>query len=98
MNVRFSLAEFRASEDAGGVDPNGAFISVPLDNPSPTHASDTESHVGNAKVEPATPLSEGMFQIYTYFMPRTATQCTSSTVSPAAYCLPKGKDGATNFP
>jgi Tfp pilus tip-associated adhesin PilY1 len=94
-NVRFSLAEFRN----GSPDPNGAYISVPLDNPSPAHATDTEAHVGNAKIEPATPLAEGMFQIYTYFMPRTSSNCsTASPVDPPAYCLPKGRDGTTNFP
>src|SRR5262249_9573281 len=84
--------------DPSGHDPNGAFISVPLDNPSPTHANDTESHVGNASSEPATPLSEGMFQIYTYFMPRTGTNCPTATLATPTYCLPKGYNGTANFP
>jgi Tfp pilus tip-associated adhesin PilY1 len=93
-NIRFGLAEFRNN----ATDPNGAFVSVAVDNPTPAHASDTEARVGNAAIEPWEPLAEGMFQIYTYLMPRTATQCASASPSTPTYCLPKGNDGLTNFP
>src|SRR6185436_5844929 len=81
-NIRFGLAEFRNNS----TDPNGAYVSVAIENPSPAHASDTEAHVGNASIEPWEPLAEGMFQLYTYFMSRDVAN------------IPLGKDGLTKFP
>jgi hypothetical protein len=81
-NIRFGLAEFRNN----ATDPNGAYVSVEIANPSPAHASDTEAHVGNAAIEPWEPLAEGLFQIYTYFMSRDIAN------------VPFGKDGLTKFP
>ena len=73
-NVRFGSAAFREAVDAGGVDPNGGFISEDLGRSNPNHAAQLESSIANEtpRNTDGTPLSETLFQIYTYWMPRVA--------------------------
>jgi hypothetical protein len=73
-NVRFGSAAFREADDAAGVDPNGGFISEDLGRSNPNHAAQLESSIANENPRDTdgTPLSETLFQIYTYWMPRDA--------------------------
>lgn len=84
--LRFGLASFRAADDAAGVDPNGGYMSVAINDPSPSHAANLEAKIGNTKLDAAKPLSETLFQLYTYLMPRDSS------------ALPVGQDDATQFP
>jgi hypothetical protein len=84
--LRFGLARFRAAADAASEDPNGGYISVAVNDPSPAHAANLEAAVGNTQLLDAKPLSETDFQLYTYLKPRDATQ------------IPLGADGVTSFP
>jgi len=69
--IRFGLAEFRDTEDAGDIDPNGGYISVEIADSSPAHAADLEASVGNTQDGEAGPLAEAFFTIYSYYQSRT---------------------------
>ncbi|HZO08835.1 MAG TPA: hypothetical protein VFC77_05620, partial [Myxococcota bacterium] len=88
-NVRFSLAYYRDLEDVAGVDPNGACIVEDLGRSNLNHAAQLEAAVKNAKLNSlsveATPLSESLFHVYTYWMARTSAN------------TPVGVDGTTHF-
>ncbi len=95
--VRFGLAEFRLS--GGSNDPNGGYVRVPVNDyntPSytlplasgsltGTHQQQLDAAINVLEGETWTPLGETLFQLYTYFMSRTATN------------RPHGVNGAT-FP
>jgi type IV pilus assembly protein PilY1 len=94
-NVRFGLAGFRDPLDAGGVDPNGGYVSADLDRDNPNHAAELESAIKNAIIAKdsgppiveleGTPLSEALFQIYTYWMPHLQATVPAD--------MPLGEDG-----
>ncbi len=86
--LRFGLGVLRLAADAGSVDPNGGYIAAAVDDNTPAHAADLEAHIGNTKInDPGTPLTEAVFQYYTYLMPRTNGS------------IPYGKGGPpTRFP
>ena len=71
--LRFGLGLFRDAGRGGQpkVDPNGGFVAAAIDDNTPAHAADLEAHIGNTKNDDGTPLSEAVFQFYTYLMPRT---------------------------
>ena len=79
-NVRFGLATFRSGS-------HGGFVTVPIDAYS---VNRTALNSGIASLDPDgnTPLGETLFQLYTYFMSRSAT----------ASNRPLGQDGSTRFP
>jgi hypothetical protein len=89
-NVRFGHAVFREPADLDSEDPNGGFLAEDLGRANPSHAAELEASISIATVNTldveATPLSETLFQLYTYWMPRDATQ------------LPPGKDPTAKFP
>ena len=84
--LRFGLAIFREPEDALDEDPNGGFVAAAVDDNTPAHAADLEAHIGNTRLYGATPLSETVFQLYTYLMSRTVAN------------IPYGDDTVTQFP
>jgi type IV pilus assembly protein PilY1 len=79
-NVRFGLATFRSGS-------HGGFVSVPIDAYS---ANRTALNAGITSLDPSgnTPLGETLFQLYTYFMSRSAT----------ATNRPLGQNLSTRFP
>jgi type IV pilus assembly protein PilY1 len=77
-NVRFALANFRSAADALGEDPNGGFISEDLGRANPNHAAELEASIKNAVIADETPLAETLFQLYTYWMARTAADIPTS--------------------
>jgi type IV pilus assembly protein PilY1 len=79
--VRFGLAAFREPRDASGVDPNGGYLQVGIDDHTPAHASDLEAAINNAKADTWTPLGESLFQVYTYFMGRSSGQQPTGATS-----------------
>jgi type IV pilus assembly protein PilY1 len=89
-NVRFALAWYRDTEDAASEDPNGGYLKEDLGRSNPSHAAELEAAMKNTDVNStsveATPLSESLFQIYTYWMSRDTAD------------IPKGADGTTRFP
>ena len=89
-NVRFALAWYRDTEDAAAKDPNGGYLKEDLGRSNPNHAAELEAKIKNTDVNSttveATPLSESLFQIYTYWMSRDAAD------------IPTGADGVTKFP
>src|SRR5262245_7671565 len=89
-NVRFSLAYYRSPEDINSIDPNGACVVQDLGRSNPNHAAQLEPAIDNAKLNSktveATPLSESLFQIYTFWMSRNPSE------------IPLGNDGVTKFP
>jgi hypothetical protein len=95
-NLRFGMAQFR-SPGLGGDDPNGGYVAIGVGRNQPTHAANMEAAIKVLKDDNWAPVSESIFQLYTYLMPRTATACPSSLSTPT-YCRPMGNDGATNFP
>jgi hypothetical protein len=68
--VRFGLAQFVSTE-------HGGFVKVPV-GPYSTNASTLESAINTLDPSTGTPLSETLFKLYTYFMPRG----TTSTLRP----------------
>jgi type IV pilus assembly protein PilY1 len=72
--VRFGLSVFREPMDATGTDPNGGYAEVAIDDQTPAHASDLEASIANSKADTWTPLSETLFQLYTYFMSRDSSE------------------------
>lgn len=89
-NVRFGLAYYRAPGDLLSLDPNGACMVEDLGRSNPNHAAQLEAAIKNVTLNSplveATPLSESLFQIYTYWMSRTPAD------------IPFGDDGVTKFP
>ena len=95
--VRFGLAEFRLS--GGSDDPNGGYVRVPVNDYNTasytlplasgtltgTHQQQLDAAINVLEGETWTPLGETLFQLYTYFMSRTAAD------------RPKGVNGTT-FP
>ncbi len=79
--VRFGLAQFRE-----GNDPTGGFMVVPIDDYTSSQDAALDAAITSIDPETWTPLSESMFQIYTYFMSRDTAW------------LPTGIDGTTKFP
>jgi type IV pilus assembly protein PilY1 len=89
-NVRFGVANYRDSADAAGEDPTGGFVVEDLGRSNPNHAAELEAAIKNATVNDpdneATPLSESLFQIYSFWMSRVEAD------------IPLGADGSTRFP
>ena len=79
--VRFGLASFREPRDLAGLDPNGGYFQVGIDDNTPAHASDLEASISNEKADTATPLGEALFQVYTYFMGRAPGQQANGAIS-----------------
>jgi type IV pilus assembly protein PilY1 len=86
--VRFGLAQFRRSGSSG--DPNGGFVAVPindysstytLNGVSRTHGEHLDFVIDDLTGESWTPLSESLFQVYTYFHGRSVTQRPAPAVS-----------------
>jgi hypothetical protein len=73
-NVRFGVAHFREAADAALEDPNGGYVSADLGRSNPSHAAELEAAIKNATVNSTvtemTPLSETLFQAYTFWMSR----------------------------
>ncbi len=80
--VRFGMAQYRR-----GGDPNGGYVTVPiedyldntgnpnvytLDGVSQSHGQHLDDAIQSLTGEAWTPLAETLFQVYTYFMSRTA--------------------------
>ncbi len=94
--VRFGIAKFRR-----GGDPEGGYVRVPandyfdgMGNPNvytlngvtQSHGDHLDDAIDELTGEAWTPLSETLFQVYTYFMSRTTSD------------RPLGADGSTRFP
>ena len=79
--VRFGLGVFREPKDSGGVDPNGGYMEVGVDDNTPAHASDLEASIANTKADTWTPLGETLFQVYSYLMGRGAGQQPAGATS-----------------
>ncbi len=84
--LRFGMATFRTPADVDGVDPNGGYVGIEIARNQPSHAANMEAHISNLKNDNWAPISESIFQLYTYLMPRTVAD------------LPTGQDGVTKFP
>ena len=80
--VRFGIGIFRSDD----TDPNGAFVLEEIDVPSSNQQADLVSAIQSVDADTWTPLAEGLFQLYTYFMSRVPSE------------IPKGQDGSTPFP
>lgn len=87
-SVRFGIAQFRRSGSSG--DPNGGFVAVPIEDytatyslngTSRTHGQHLDFVINDLTGESWTPLSESLFQIYTYFHGRLATQRPAPAIS-----------------
>ncbi len=110
-NVRFALAYYREPANLptliplslGNDDPNGACIVEDLGRSNPNHAAQLEAAIKNSTLNSttveATPLSESLFQIYTFWMSRDTDGDAKGLIdagSPAV--MPTGADGVTQFP
>ncbi|MGH7289506.1 MAG: pilus assembly protein [Myxococcota bacterium] len=84
--VRFGIAQFRNRAPGGTSDTNGGFVIEELQVPSSNQQADLVSAINNVDSDTDAPLSEALFQLYTYYMSRDSAD------------LPKGKDGVTAFP
>jgi len=89
--LRFGMAQFRNPvvvwRDGRYVfEATGGYVSEGIDDNTPEHANDMEAQMGNLRGNTQTPLSEALFQIYTYFMSRDEAD------------RPVGVDGVTKFP
>ena len=82
-SVKFGLGIFR---NASQGDPNGGFVIEEIDEYDATHAANLDAALASVSANSWTPLGESLFQAYTYFMSRDATD------------RPFGKDGTTRFP
>ncbi|MBW2496700.1 MAG: hypothetical protein JRF61_05450 [Deltaproteobacteria bacterium] len=80
-NIRFGLSVFREPLDVATEDPNGGYVEVAINDNTPDHANDLEASVLNTKADSSTPLAETLFQSYTYFMSRTASDLPSGATS-----------------
>ncbi|MEM9173702.1 MAG: PilC/PilY family type IV pilus protein [Myxococcota bacterium] len=76
--VRFGIAQFHAAS-------HGGFVNAPVDAYS-ANRTDLDAAITSLDAQTSTPLSETLFKLWTYFMPRDASD------------LPTGADGATSFP
>ncbi len=83
--VRFGIAQFRTRANST-TDTNGGYVIEEVQVPSSTQQADLVSAINSVDAETDAPLSEGLFQLYTYYMSRDLAD------------LPKGKDGTTFFP
>ncbi len=96
--LRFGLGIFRDPAEAATpqVDPNGGFLRAAVDDNTPAHAAELEAHIGNTQIDQGgTPLTEAVFQFYSYLMPRTGN---AACAAKGETCPPLGNDNATQFP
>jgi type IV pilus assembly protein PilY1 len=85
--VRFGHAFYRAAANSPANDPNGGWIGLQVDHPSPGHASNLEAHIKNINsTVVGTPLAETLFTVYSYYMSRDDAD------------RPLGADATTKFP
>ncbi len=80
-SVRFGLSVFREPNDSNGNDPNGGYLRVGIADSDATHKAALETAIVGEKGDSWTPLGETLFQIYTYFMGRSATQQAAGVTS-----------------
>ena len=103
--VRFGIAQFRRGESPA-YDPQGGYVVVPaedyntsagtansytLNGVSQTHGEHLDDAIDDLTGESWTPLAETLFQVYTYFMSRTAADRPPGRISgafPAYQYLP----------
>ena len=78
-DVRFGLAKFYKSGD-----PKGGWVSVPVQDYTPAHASQIDWFIEDLEGESWTPLAESLYNVYRYLQSRS---------NPAL-----GKDSVTEFP
>ncbi|NQZ99912.1 MAG: hypothetical protein HRU01_25700, partial [Myxococcales bacterium] len=64
--VRFGIARFEVESD-----PDGGFVSVPIDDYSPTHGAALEDAIEALEGETYTPLGETLYNVYRYFQSRS---------------------------
>ncbi|MEM9175835.1 MAG: PilC/PilY family type IV pilus protein [Myxococcota bacterium] len=76
--VRFGIAQFQGSS-------HGGFVNAPVEAYS-TNRTDLTNAINSLDASTATPLSETLFKLYTYFMSRDTAD------------VPVGQDGATSWP
>ena len=76
--VRFGIAQFHRSS-------HGGFVNAPVAAYS-TNRTDLTNAINSLDASTATPLSETLFKLYTYFMPRDSAD------------VPDGQDGSTPWP
>lgn len=84
-DVRFGLAQFRQRANSAA-DANGGYVIEEVDIPNSGQLSDLTQAINSVDADTDAPLSEALFQLYTYFMSRDTAD------------LPVGKDGVTKFP
>ncbi len=76
--VRFGIAQFQGNA-------YGGFVNAPIEAYS-TNQSDIQAAIDSLDASTSTPLSETLFKLYTYFMPRNDAD------------MPPGKVSSVNFP
>lgn len=89
--VRFGISVFRGAlvnnqpvnED---LDPNGGYVLAEVELPESEVQADLIRTVNAIEADSQTPISEALFQSYTYFMSRNVSD------------IPVGRDGSTRFP
>ncbi len=115
-SVRFGMAQFRRGSDGLGILPNGGYVSVPaedyhdnLGNPysytlngiTQPHGDHLDDAIDNLTGESWTPLAETLFQIYTYFQSRVASDrvpgANSGTFPEYEYEPSHASNGAYNI-
>ena len=79
--VRFGIAVYR-TEGTGTNDPNGGYVLEEVDVPTSNQQADLVSAIQSIRADTHAPMSESLFQLYTYFMSRTAP--AKSVVTPTA--------------
>jgi type IV pilus assembly protein PilY1 len=85
--VRFGHAFYRAAANSPADDPNGGWVGLQVDHPTPGHASNLEASVKNINsTVVGTPLAETLFTVYSYYMSRADAE------------RPLGADATTKFP
>ncbi len=111
-NVRFALAYYRQPANVpllfppdldSNNDPNGACIVADLGRSNPSHAAELDAAIKNSTLNSstveATPLSESLFQIYTFWMSRDIDGDVNGLIDAGTEAvMPRGADGATQFP
>ena len=83
--VRFGIATYR-DRGAGAQDANGGYVIEEIQIPSSNQQADLISAFNSLSADTDAPMSEALFQSYTYFMSRNAAD------------LPLGVNGTTQFP
>ena len=83
--VRFGIATYRDT-GAGTNDPNGGYVIEEVQVPVSATMASLISSIQSLAADTAGPMSETLFQLYTYFMSRNAAD------------LPVGVNGITVFP